>query len=225
MRALIVEDSKRLAESIRTGLCRLGHAVDVVHDGSAGLSYARSNPYDAVILDLMLPGLDGLSLLRALRAGGHDTRVLVLSARDTVDDRVNGMRQGADDYLVKPFAFEELVARLEALARRPPAALRPVLRAGALEIDTAGRRVTLAGQEVALTRREFAVLQMLAERRGKVVTRIELEDRLYDERTFPVSNAVESAISRLRAHLARPGQAPLIRTRRGQGYVLDAGAE
>jgi DNA-binding response OmpR family regulator len=220
MRILIVEDSQRLAESLRAGLRRLGHAVDLAFDGVAGLSYARTNPFDALILDLMLPKLDGLALLRELRRKHDDVYVLVLTARDTVEDRVKGLREGADDYLVKPFAFDELVARLETLGRRPRTALDSTIVVSDLVIDTAARRVTRAGREINLSAREYTLLALLATRLGETVSREEIEDHLYDERTFPMSNAVQSAISQLRTRLALPGSATLIHTRRGLGYVL-----
>lgn len=221
MRLLVVEDSGSLGESLRAGLSKLGHAVDVVADGKRGLSYARLNPYDAIVLDLMLPGLPGMELLQALRAGGHPVPVLILTARDAVAERVAAIRQGADDYLVKPFAFDELVARLEALARRSRHASSPRLEIGDLVIDTAARRVTRAGRTIELQRREYALLLFLAGRRGQLVTRLEIEDHLYDEHHFPNSNVVASAISALRARLAVDGRPELIQTRRGLGYLLD----
>src|SRR5262245_36041652 len=150
MRILLVEDSVRLSRSLQSGLGRLGHAVDVVHDGKQGLSYARLNPYDLLVLDVMLPGLDGLSLLRELRALGREVRVLLLTARDAVSDRVSGLRAGADDYLVKPFAFEELVARVDALGRRSREGGQPFTQVGALRIDTTARTVHCGGRELVL---------------------------------------------------------------------------
>lgn len=222
MRILLIEDSSRLTAALRSGLKKLGHAVDVCHDGESGLSYARLNPYDVLVLDLMLPKLDGLAVLERLRAAGNKTCVLILTARDAVDDRVKGLRQGADDYLVKPFAFDELVARLEALGRRTTGTPQPVLAIADLEIDTAARRVRRAGRTIALAPREYALLLLLASRRGQVVSRIEIEDHLYDERTFPASNVVQAAISTLRARLGESGGPPLIHTRWGQGYILEA---
>jgi len=221
LRILLVEDSTRLAGSLRSGLRKLGHAVDIATDGPTGLSYARLNPYDVVVLDIMLPGLDGFSVLKRLREAGSNTYVLMLTARDTVDDRVRGLRQGADDYLVKPFAFDELVARIEALGRRRTETTQPLITIADLEIDTAGRKVTRAGQALHLTPREYSLLVFLASRRGQVVSRIEIEDHLYDESTFPESNVVQSAISLLRSRLAVPGSRPLIHTCWGKGYVLD----
>jgi two-component system copper resistance phosphate regulon response regulator CusR len=226
MRILIVEDSAPLAELLRSGLRKLGHAVDAVHDGKAGLSYARLNPFDLLVLDIMLPGRDGLSVLAELRRIGKALPVLILSARDAVDDRVLGLRAGADDYLVKPFAFEELVARIEALGRRvrvtAEGATSPgALRIGDLEIDTRARQVSRAGQRLDLRRREYMLLTYLAARKGETVTPIEIEDQLYAEPELPASNVVASAICALRDKLERGGLPRLIHTRRGLGYVFD----
>ena len=220
MRVLVVEDSTRLAESIRLGLRKVGHAVDIASDGRSGLTYARLNPYAAIVLDLMLPGLDGLSLLRSLRARGSSIPVLILSARDAVEDRVAGLRAGADDYLVKPFTFDELLARIETLARRPTTLSRVIHEIGDLRIDAGARAVSRGSRPIRLGAREYALLLYLASRAGEVVSRIEIEDHLYDERTLPSSNAVESAICALRARLAAGGGKALIHTRRGFGYVL-----
>ncbi|MEW6746234.1 MAG: response regulator transcription factor [Planctomycetota bacterium] len=221
MRILLVEDSKILATSLRAGLRKLGHGVDVVEDGKRGLSYARLNPYDLLVLDRRLPELDGLSLLRELRAAGIETPVLFLTAMDAVQDRVEGLRAGADDYLVKPFAFDEFVARVEALSRRRRSSGDPVVSVGALAIDTSARTVTWEGRPVDLPAREYSLLAFLASRRGETVSHIEIGDHLYDESTLPMSNAVASAISSLRAKLKEAGAGDLIRTRRGLGYVLD----
>jgi len=220
MRILIVEDSERLAKSVQTGLRKLGHAVDVVHDGSRGLSYARLNPYDLLILDIMLPGMDGISILRALRDDQIDTHVLLLTAKDTIEDRVEGLRHGADDYLVKPFAFEELAARVEALGRRVRGPSTPTLEIGSLRIDTSARVVKRGEHELELSRREYSLLKYLASRQGETVSVIEIEDHLYDEDTLPSSNVVASTICTLREKLHVDGEAQLIRTRRGLGYVL-----
>ncbi len=222
MRLLVVEDSERLGETLRVGLRKLGHAVDVVGDGTRGLSYAKLNPYDVMILDLMLPGLDGMSVMRSIRQLGNSIPILILTARDAVADRVAGLRQGADDYLVKPFAFDELVVRIEALDRRARGTASPSIEVGDLHIDTGARRVSRSGKWIELNRREYALLLYLAQRRGKVVTRLEIEDHLYDEHHFPNSNVVASAISELRARLAVDGRPDMIQTRRGLGYVLEA---
>jgi len=221
MRILVVEDSRVLAQSLRDGLRKLGHAVDLAFDGRTGLSYAKLNPYAVIVLDIMLPELDGLSVLAALREAGVGTPVLLLTARDTLADKVAGLRRGADDYLVKPFAFDELAARLEALARRPAVADGTRVQVGDLTIDFAARLVVRSGRPISLPRREYALLALLATRRGAVVSTHEIEDALYDEQSFPASNVVASAVCSLRTHLAVPGGRELIHTRRGLGYVLD----
>jgi DNA-binding response OmpR family regulator len=224
MRLLLIEDSPRLQRSLGTGLRRAGHAVDVVGDGVEGLSLAESTDYDLLILDLMLPGLDGLSLLRRLREQEKQTHVLILTARDTLEDRVKGLNAGADDFLVKPFAFEELLARVQALGRRRHGQKNPRIVVGAIEIDTVGRKVSRDGQLIALAPREYALLEYLAVRRGRVVTRAEIEEHLYDGRSDPMSNVVDSAICALRRRIDRAGEPSLIETRRGSGYVLEAGS-
>jgi len=220
MRILLVEDSQRLAGSVQSGLRRLGHAVDMVHDGPRGLSYARLNPYDLLILDIMLPGMSGLEILETLREEKIDTHVLLLTAKDTVKDRVDGLQTGADDYLVKPFAFEELAARVDALGRRVRGPSTPVIELADLRVDTAARVVSRAGRTLELSRREFALLKYLATRAGEIVSRIEIEDHLYDEDTLPSSNVVASTVCTLRDKLEADGGSRLIHTRRGLGYQL-----
>jgi DNA-binding response OmpR family regulator len=234
MLVLLSEDSRRLRESLTTGLQRSGYAVDAAADGEAGLRYARHNPYDVIILDLMLPKVDGLTVLRRLRGEQNATHVLILTAKDTVTDRVHGLRDGADDYLVKPFAFDELLARIEALVRRSYQAKTPVLQVGPLTIDTGARSVAMSGAPVELSRREYMLLEYLAYRKGQVVDRRQIEDHLYGESNFPMSNAVDRIVCTLRRKLAGPvsGDAPggashdradggeLISTRRGLGYIL-----
>lgn len=217
MRLLLVEDSPRLQRSVTTALRQSGYAVDVAGDGEDGLWRASSHDYDAIVLDIMLPKLDGLTVLRRLREAGRNTHVLLLTARDTVPDRVTGLQSGADDYLVKPFALEELLARVAALCRRGYGAKQAGITIGELRLDSAARQATFAGERLDLTPREFALLEYLARRRGEVVSRADIEAHIYDELVDPMSNVVDSAICTLRKKLA----APLIRTRRGQGYVLD----
>jgi DNA-binding response OmpR family regulator len=224
MRLLLVEDSPRLQRSLTTALKKAGYAVDVAGDGEEGLWLATSNDYDTVILDLMLPRLDGLSMLERLRAGGKQTHVLLLTARDTVEDRVRGLRKGADDYLVKPFALDELLARVEALCRRSYGTKRTRIVLGELTIDTGARIVTLASTPVELTPREYALLEYLALRQGQVVSRTEIEHHIYDDSTDPLSNVVDSAICTLRKKVTPSGAKPLIHTRRGHGYVLEHSA-
>ena len=221
MHLLLVEDSRRLQASLGAGLRRCGFAVDLAIDGEAGLRYARHNRYDVIILDLMLPKLDGLSLLRQLRAEGNDTHVLILTARDAVENRIEGLRDGADDYLVKPFAFDELLARVEALIRRQYGEKRRVITVGDLSIDTTARTVTRSGRRIILSRREYALLEYFAYRKGQVVGRTEIEDHLYGERNFPISNAVDRVMCTLRRKVDNEGEEPLLSTRRGLGYVLE----
>lgn len=225
MKLLVVEDSRRLREALASGLRRLGYAVDTAEDGETGWLLAISGNYDVVILDLMLPKLDGLSVLRRLRERGNNVNVLILTAKDAVPDRVAGLRTGADDYLPKPFAFEELVARVEALVRRKHGTKNPRIVVGDLVVDTAARSVSLRGQQVNLTAREYAILEYLAIHRGRVVTKRQLEDAVYDERVEVGSNVIESAISILRRKIDRPGAPSFIQTRRGFGYVLIAPEE
>jgi DNA-binding response OmpR family regulator len=221
MRLLLIEDSPRLQKSVGRGLGKAGYAVDVTGDGREGLWYAESNHYDVIVLDLMLPGLDGLTLLRRLRAQGKQTHVLILTAKDTVEDRVRGLQLGADDYLIKPFAFEELLARVQALCRREYRKKNPCLEIADLVIDTATRTVTRGAQPIELTPREYRLLEYLAARRGEVVARAEIETHIYGEAADPFSNVVDSAICVLRRKITLPGSAPLIHTRRGLGYVLE----
>jgi DNA-binding response OmpR family regulator len=223
MRLLLVEDSERLQRSLGAGLGEAGYALDITGDGEQGLWYAQSHDYDVIILDLMLPGLDGLSILQRLRSQGHQGHVLILTARDTVEDRVLGLSMGADDYLVKPFAFDELLARVQALARRRYGVKNPRLAIGPLEIDTLARTVRWHGAEVKLTAREYALLEYLAMRQGQVVSRSEIESHIYDEQVEPNSNVIDAAVYTLR-HKLEQGQRPsIIRTRRGMGYILELG--
>ncbi|MGH7145273.1 MAG: response regulator transcription factor [Planctomycetota bacterium] len=221
MRVLLVEDSERLQRSIAAGLRGAGFAVDVAGDGKEGLLNAQANDYDVVVLDIMLPGLDGLNVLQALRAAERPARVLLLTAKDTIQDRVKGLELGADDYLVKPFAFEELRARVQALVRRRHGVTTPVLRAGPLELDTTTLTVRWHGDEIDLAPREYALLEYLLQRRSHVVSRSDIEAHIYDEQAEPMSNVVDAAIYALRRKLERPGEPSPIRTRRGHGYQLD----
>lgn len=220
MRVLLVEDSERLQTYLGKGLRHAGYAVDVVGDGEEGLWSATENDYDVIILDLMLPKLDGISVLQQLRAGGHDTHVLILTAKDTVPDRVHGLQQGADDYLVKPFAFEELLARVQALVRRGYGIKSQQLTVGDLTIDMARRVVRRGAEDLELRPREYALLELLALRQGQLVSRTEIEQHIYDEQAEPMSNVVDSAMCILRKKIDRPGGPSLIQTRRGMGYAL-----
>ena len=218
MRVLFVEDSDSLRRSLRRALKHASYAVDLATDGEEGLVAAEVNDYDVIVLDIMLPKLDGLGLLRRLRAAGNQTHVLLLTARSTVADRVEGLRQGADDYLVKPFALEEFLARIAALCRREYHAKCSTMCIGALEVDLAGRHVRRNGAEVELTAREWRLCEYLALRRGQVVPRAEIEAHIYDDLVEPMSNVVDAAVYGLRRKIGHN----LIRTRRGLGYVLEA---
>ncbi len=220
MRVLVVEDYEPVRKSIVQGLREDGFAVDASADGEEGLWYARSNEYDAIVLDIMLPSLDGLTILKRLRTAGSKTPILLLTAKDTVSDRVTGLDLGADDYLIKPFAFEELLARLRALSRRKYDKADPVVRVMDLEINTASRTVRRSGLVVELTAREYALLELLALRAGEVVTRTDIWEHLYEFHAEADSNVVDVYIGYLRKKLERPHLPRLIHTRRGLGYVM-----
>jgi DNA-binding response OmpR family regulator len=221
MRILLVEDDPVIATSLAKGLREAAYAVDVVGDGDAAVYQAAVNPYDAIVLDVMLPKRDGFAVCRELRRRSLSVPVLMLTARDAVGDRIAGLDTGADDYLTKPFEFGELLARLRALLRRGPALVPAVLRVGDLELDTHGHRASRAGRPVALTTREYALLEFLARNAGRVVGRAEISDHVWDDNYDPASNLIESYINRLRRKLDSTGFAPLIHTRRGAGYLLE----
>jgi DNA-binding response OmpR family regulator len=220
MRVLLVEDYPSLQKAVAKGLREAGYAVDVAGDGEEGLWYASGNDYDVLILDLMLPKVDGLTVLRRLRAQGRAAHVLILTAKDTVADRVRGLDLGADDYLVKPFAFEELLARVRALARRAYCAKSPTLEAGDLRIEAASQRVWRGGESIQLTPREYALLEYLALRAGQVVSRTDIWEHVYEFNSEADSNVVDVYIGYIRKKIERVGRPPLIRTVRGRGYVL-----
>jgi DNA-binding response OmpR family regulator len=222
MRLLLVEDYRPLRESLAQGLRETGFAVDSTGDGKEGLWYARSNHYDVIILDLMLPGLDGLSLLKKLRAEGRQDHVLILTAKDTVEDRILGLDLGADDYLVKPFAFQELLARVRALVRRSYRTKNPLLEVLDLRIDLTRQRVWRAGAGIELTPREYALLEYLALRAGQVVSRTDIWEHVYEFNSSASSNVVDVYIGYLRKKIDCPGRPSLINTVRGRGYVLGA---
>jgi DNA-binding response OmpR family regulator len=222
MKLLVIEDYLPLRKSLSKGLRAAGFAVDVAADGENGLWYALSNDYDIILLDLMLPGLDGLSLLRKLRAEGRSTHVLILSAKDDVAARVEGLQAGADDYLVKPFAFEELLARVNALVRRKYDHKEPMIAIGHLRIDTATQHVYCNGDEITLTPREYALLEYLAMRQDETVSRTDVWEHLYDFVDATTSNVVDVYIGYLRKKIDLPGSESLIHTIRGRGYSLRA---
>ena len=226
MHVLLVEDDKALAGYIVKGLQEAGHLVDHRADGREGLLQATCETYDAIVLDRMLPGVDGLKILATLRATEDDTPVLILSALGDVDERVKGLRAGSDDYLSKPFALSELIARVEALGRRGPVTNEApaALRVGDLEIDLLGHTVTRGGRKIEVTTREFRILGYLARNAGRVVTRSMLLENVWDYHFDPQTNIIDQHISNLRHKIEGDGATPLIHTVRGMGYVMRAGA-
>jgi two-component system, OmpR family, copper resistance phosphate regulon response regulator CusR len=226
MRLLVIEDELKLAQYLHRGLSESGHVVDLAHDGIDGRRLATGGEYDVVLLDLMLPGVDGFGVLAAMRREGKRTPVLMLTARDKVEDRVRGLEQGADDYLVKPFAFSELQARITALARRGGAGSAPAqpatqLRLADLEIDLISRKVQRGEQRLDLTAKEFNLLALLMRRRGQILSRTTLAEQVWDMNFDSDTNIVEVAVRRLRAKLDDPFDAKLLHTVRGMGYVLE----
>ena len=215
-----MEDEVRQADALERGLRAEGMAVDVARTGTDGLWMATETNYDAIILDLLMPGRSGLELLEDWRRRGDTTPILVLTALHAVEDRVRGLALGADDYLVKPFAIEELLARLEAIVRRNRGQSDSRIRLGDLEIDLAARSVRSAGKEILLTALEFALLECLARRPGQILTREQIESHLYGADSSPLSNAVDAAVYSLRRKLSPGNEPPLLHTRRGQGYVM-----
>jgi DNA-binding response OmpR family regulator len=224
VRVLLIEDFEPLARSLAQGLREAGYAVDASGDGEEGLALAEGSPYDAILLDLMLPKLDGFTILRRLRARGSAAAVLVLTARDQVPARVEGLDLGADDYLVKPFAFEELLARLRSVIRRRYQAPSNLVRVGDLEIDATGRAVHRGGRAIALSALEYALLEYLAMRRNQVVTRAEIREHVYDFAAEPASNVVDVYVGYLRKKIDDGHPVRLIHTHRGLGYSLGESA-
>ena len=220
MKVLLIEDHKPLLKALQRGLEEEGFAVDTAEDGETGEYKGRTTNYDAVVLDLMLPKKDGLTVLKDWRKAGIKTHVLVLTAKDTTDDKVAGLDIGADDYLTKPFQLEELLARLRALIRRSHQIKDPLLRILDMEIDTSARTVKRGGHSIHLTPREFALLQFLAYHRGKVVSRTMIWEHLYDEYDENTSNVVDVYIRYLRTKIDKGHEVPLILTRWGEGYML-----
>ena len=225
MKILVVEDSERLLRSLGEGLRKLGYAVDLTADGEEGLAFAETYDYDVIVLDLMLPGLPGLEVLRRLRARGRPAHVLILSARDRVEDRVKGLQIGADDYLVKPFAFDELTARIQALVRRRHQVKDPIIRLGALEIDTVRRQVSRRGEQLHLTPSEYALLELLAYQPGRVLSQEQVLEHLRRSDADVSSNVVQVLVSGLRKKIHADGAPPILRTRRGFGYFVEHDAE
>ena len=221
MRVLIIEDDHEAATYIATALRESGHAADHASDGETGLSMAREEAYDVLVIDRMLPRLDGLSIVRQLRAEGRDTPVLILSALGDVTDRVTGLKSGGDDYLTKPFAFSELLARVEALGRRvQPEEQKTTYAVGDLVLDRLSHRVTRAGQSITLQPREFRLLEYLMKHAGQVVTRTMLLEGVWDYHFDPQTNVIDVHISRLRSKIDKNFDTPLLHTVRGSGYVI-----
>lgn len=225
MQILIIEDDAGIADFVGKELSSLGHVVSVERSGKGGMMRAASEAFDLLILDRMLPDMDGLKLLSVLRATGDETPVLILSALCDVDDRVKGLRGGADDYLSKPFALSELVARVDVLSRRNQArgpATSNIVRLADLEVDRVGRSVRRSGRTVAVTRREFMILDYLLQNCGRIVTRSMILEQVWDYNFDPQTNIVDQHVSRLRNKLELPGESRLIHTVRGAGYIMRA---
>jgi two-component system, OmpR family, copper resistance phosphate regulon response regulator CusR len=222
VKILIVEDEPKTGEYLRKGLGEAGFVVDLARTGPDGLHLAQTGDHNLLILDVMLPGLDGWALLQAVREAGSETPVLFLTARDDVEDRVRGLDLGADDYLVKPFAFSELLARVRTLLRRGRTREPEVLRAADLELDLRRRRAVRAGRRIDLTAKEFALLELLLRRQGEVLPRMLIASQVWDMNFDSDTNVIEVAVRRLRAKVDDPFEHKLIRTVRGMGYTLDA---
>ncbi|MBK6489213.1 MAG: response regulator transcription factor [Gemmatimonadetes bacterium] len=220
MRLLLVEDDLQLGESLARGLREHAYAVDLAVDGDRGSFLARVNPYDAIVLDVMIPGQDGLQVARALRAGGVHAPILFLTARDAVQDRIAGLDSGGDDYLTKPFDFGELLARLRALIRRRAEVTPDTLSIGDLVVDSRRQTVARGARAIVVTAKEYAVLEYLARHAGRVVSRAEITDHVWDDNHDPMSNSLEVFISRLRRKIDGEGGTPLLHTRRRSGYLL-----
>ncbi|MCW0387138.1 heavy metal response regulator transcription factor [Xanthomonas sacchari] len=220
MKVLIVEDERKTADYLQQGLSEQGCSVDVAYDGIDGQHLALHYDFDVIVLDAMLPGLDGFAILRSLRSV-KSTPVIMLTARDSVEDRVKGLREGADDYLIKPFSFIELLARLQVLARRGRAQESTLLRVGELQIDMISRKAMRGRQRLDLTAKEFALLAALARHQGEILSKTAIAEMVWDMNFDSNTNVVEVAIKRLRAKIDVPFDAPLLHTVRGMGYVLE----
>jgi two-component system, OmpR family, copper resistance phosphate regulon response regulator CusR len=220
MKILVVEDEERVAQFIQKGLKEEGHAVDVAYDGEDGGFLAEVNDYDLIILDLMLPKKNGLQTCKEIRDHGVNTPVLMLTARDSVEDKVRGLDAGADDYLAKPFAFEELLARVRALLRRQSESKTPTLQIADLELDPMSRQVTRSGKPIRLTTKEYALLEYLLRNPKKVLSRTLIGEHVWDMNFDPESNVIDVYVSHLRTKVDKGFEPPLIHTLRGQGYIL-----
>ena len=223
MRILVVEDEPKTGDYLKQGLTEAGFMVDLARDGLDGLHLALTEAYDLAVLDVMLPGIEGWQVLQGIRKAGKDMPVLFLTARDSVDDRVKGLELGADDYLVKPFAFSELLARVRTLLRRGSKTKEAdVLRAADLELDLIRRRVTRAGKKIDLTSKEFSLLELLLRRRGEVLPKSLIASQVWDMNFDSDTNVIEVAVRRLRAKIDDDFELKLIHTARGMGYMMDA---
>jgi two-component system copper resistance phosphate regulon response regulator CusR len=222
MKILIVEDEVKTGDYLRQGLTEAGFVVDLARDGLDGLHLALAGDYDLIVLDVMLPSLDGWSILKTLRRSGREAPVLFLTARDQIEDRVRGLELGADDYLVKPFAFSEFLARVRTLLRRGRSHEPEILRSANLELDLLRRRVSRHGQRIDLTAKEFALLELLLRRKGEVLPRSLIASQVWDMNFDSDTNVIEVAVRRLRVKVDDPFEPKLIRTVRGMGYVLEA---
>jgi two-component system copper resistance phosphate regulon response regulator CusR len=222
MRVLLVEDESKAARFLVKGLKEQGFFTDVAETGTAGLRLAESNSYDIILLDIMLPGMDGWEVLRILRFKGNQTPVIFLTAKDAVDERVRGLEMGGDDYLVKPYAFSELLARIHTVLRRGQVVQAEVLRVADLELDIRAMRATRAGRRIDLTPKEFALLALLMRRTGQVLSRTLIAERIWNLEFDNESNVVDVHIRRLRAKIDEPFEQKLIHTLRGAGYILEA---
>jgi len=221
MKLLVVEDEAKTANFLKRGFSESGFLTEVAPDGAEALRLLQSRSFDLIVLDLMLPGMDGLQILTWLRGSGFPTPVVILTARETVEDRVTGLELGADDYLVKPFAFAELLARVRTILRRPPLREPATLRVADLEVDLAAHRATRAGQRLDLTTREFALLSLLVRKAGEVLTRTMIAQSVWDMHFSGDTNVVDVSVRRLRCKLDDPFPRKLLRTVRGVGYVLE----
>jgi DNA-binding response OmpR family regulator len=220
MRILIVEDEKDLADSLARGLRQQGYAADIAYDGEEALVQTEVNDYDLIILDLNLPKIDGMEVCRRIRDSGAPTSILMLTARTSLSDRVNGLDQGADDYLVKPFHFSELLARVRALLRREGKSGHPIIRIGDLVLDPNALKGFFKGTELALTSREFAILEYLMRNTGRIISQEELLEHIWDEQVNPFTHAVKVHIKNIRKKLSVAGGSGLLSTVRGRGYML-----
>ncbi len=223
MRILVVEDEKKVAHFVKKGLLEEGYAVDVVHNGKDGLNFATDQSYDLIILDIYLPGIDGLTILKRLRDGKVETPVLLLTVRATIEDKVLGLDAGADDYLTKPFAFEELIARVRALLRRKRDADATVIQVADLTLDPVRRIVTRKGQEIALTLKEFSLLEYFMRNEGRVLTRTMITDHVWNYDFDTETNVIDVYVNYLRKKIDAGHDVKLIHTVRGVGYILKAG--